>query len=144
MKTASGLPRFQWEFRGQNANSLIHFWSEGRNLTRRIVNVKEQSGERVILEVQRFGRSKRGQLEFLRADSQRPLARISREQFRDRIERILSECFPDATVGALTTAPDLKRSFSPRYARGVMHERAGDSALLAVPPEDTHRPLKRA
>ena len=45
-KMASGSPNslpFQWEFRGQGANPLIHLWSDGRNLTRRVVRVKEQS-----------------------------------------------------------------------------------------------------
>src|SRR5580693_3488781 len=65
--------RFQWEFRGRGENgALIHLWCDGRNLTRRIVGVKEQSAERVIFEVQRLGRSKPGQLEFLRSDSDRP------------------------------------------------------------------------
>ena len=128
--------QFRWEFSPQGSASLLHLWSDVRNLTRKIVAVKEQSGERLILEVQRFGKHRPGRLEFLRADNRRPLSRISREQFRSRFERLLAECFPDATVGPLTAAPDLKRSFSARYARGVMNEPAGDWALLATPPEE--------
>jgi hypothetical protein len=128
--------QFRWEFRAQGAHSLLHLWSDGRNLTRRIVGVKEQSGDRVVLEVQRFGRPRPGRLEFLRADGQRHAARISREQFRSRIERLLSDCFPDATFSSLSTAPDLKRSFSARYVRGLMHESSGDRAILAVPSEE--------
>ena len=127
---------FQWEFCGQGANFLIHLWSERRNLTRRIVRVKEQSSDRLILEVQRFGRSRPGRLEFLHSENQRPAARVSREQFRARFERILADCFPDAKVGALSIAPDLNRSFSARYARGLMQDGSGDWALLAVPPEE--------
>lgn len=128
--------QFRWEFSPQGGASLLHLWSPGRNLTRKIVAVKEQSGERLILEVQRFGKPRPGRLEFLRADSQRPTSRVAREQFRSRFERLLAEGFPDATIGPLTAAPDLKRSFSARYARGVMNEAAQDWALLAIPPED--------
>ena len=95
-------------------------WSDGRNLTRRVIGVKEQSPERVIFEVQRLGRAKPSQLEFLRSDSDRPAARVSREQFRARFESLLADCFPDAKIGALSTAQDLKRSLSARYARGLM------------------------
>ena len=128
--------QFRWQFCPQAGASLLHLWSDGRNLTRKIVAVKEQSGERLILEVQRFGKPRPGRLEFLRAERPRPLSRVAREQFRSRFERFLAQCFPDANIGPLTAAPDLKRSFSAKYVRGVMHEPAEDWALLAVPAED--------
>jgi hypothetical protein len=128
--------QFRWEFRGRGANFLIHLWSDGRNLTRRIVGLKEHSPGRIVLEVQRFGRPKPGRLEFLHPEGQRPAARVSREQFRARIERIFSECFPDAKFSVFSTAPDLKRSFSARYARGLMQDGSGDWAVLAVPPDE--------
>ena len=67
-----------------------------RNLTRRVLRVKEQRRDRIVLEVQRFGRAKPGRLEFLRTDSPRAAGRITREQFRARFERILADRFPDA------------------------------------------------
>lgn len=135
-KWLAEFAQFRWEFRGQGANALIHLWSDGRNLTRRIVCLKEQSENRIVLEVQRFGRPKPGNLAFLRRETARPIARVSREQFRSRIERILADCFPDATIGPLTSAPDLQRSFSPKYSRGVMRENSVDWALLVVPDEE--------
>ncbi len=65
---------------------------------------------------------KPGRLEFLRADSPRSAGRITREQFRSALRRILSESFPDATIESLTAAPDLEHSFSGLYVRGRMHE----------------------
>ena len=47
-----------------------------------------------MLEVRRFGRAKPGRLEFLRTDSPRAAGRITREQFRARLRRILAERFP--------------------------------------------------
>jgi hypothetical protein len=47
----------------------VHLWSDERNLTRRVLRVKENADDRIVLEVQRFGRAKPGRLEFLRTDS---------------------------------------------------------------------------
>ncbi|MGB0036297.1 MAG: hypothetical protein WBP79_12550 [Candidatus Acidiferrales bacterium] len=130
------LAGLQYEFRREGKHPLVHLWSDQRNLTRRVLRVRERSGDRIILEVQRFGRAKPGRLEFLRADSPRSAGRITREQFRARLRRILSERFPDAEVDALTAAPDLKHSFSGLYVRGQMHEGARAWALLAVSPAE--------
>lgn len=124
------------ELRRQGKNSLVHLWSHERNLTRRVLRVKEQSENLVILEVQRFGRAKPGRLEFLRTDSHRSPGRITREQFRARLHRLLGQWFPDAVVESLTTAPDLEHSFSGLYVRGLMHEGSRAWALLAVSPSE--------
>lgn len=126
------LAGLRCELHRQGRNALVHLWSDDRNLTRRVLGVKERSGDCIVLEVQRFGRSKPGRLEFRRRDSPRSAARITREQFGARFRRILSERFPDATVEPLTASPDLERSFSGLYARGRMHEGARDWAVLAV------------
>ncbi|HXR10313.1 MAG TPA: hypothetical protein VN792_06020, partial [Candidatus Acidoferrales bacterium] len=47
-------------------NPLVHLWSAENNLTWRILRVREQSQDRIVLEVRRFGRAKPGRLEFLR------------------------------------------------------------------------------
>jgi hypothetical protein len=113
---------------------LVHLWSGDCNLTRRVLRVKEQSAGRVILEVQRFGRAKPARLEFLRTDSARSSGRITREQFRARLRRVLAEQFPDSTVESLIVAPDLEHSFSGLYVRGKMSEGARAWALIAVAP----------
>src|SRR5215472_3746012 len=125
--------QFRWEFRGEGAHALIHLWSERRNLTRRIVGVREQSSERIVLEVHRFGKRRPSKLAFLHRDTQRAPKLVSREQFRSRIERFLLDCFPDASISGITASADLNRSFSPKFVRGVMHESCEDWALLAVP-----------
>lgn len=130
------LTALQCEVRLVGTAPVVHLWSDTCNLTRRVVRVREQTVDRVILEVQRFGRAKPARLEIHRADSPRPAGRVTREQFRIRLRRILSEQFPDATIESLTAAPDLEHSFSGIYVRGRMHEGARAWALLAVSPEE--------
>ena len=131
------LAGLRCELRAEGKNPLVHLWSEERNLTRRILRVREQSQDRIVLEVQRFGRARPGRLEFVRTDSPRAVARVTREQFRARFERFLSERFPDATVESLSAAPDLEHSFSGLYVRGQMRENARLWAFLAVSPRET-------
>jgi hypothetical protein len=125
------------ELRTEGKNPLVHLWSDERNLTRRILGVREQSQDRIVLEVQRFGRAKPGLLEFLRTDSPRPASRITREQFRARFERFLAERFPDSAVDSLSASPDLEHSFSGLYVRGRMREGAYLWAFLAVSPRES-------
>lgn len=121
---------------GESKNPIVHLWSGERNLTRRVLRIREQSEDTIVLEVQRFGRAKRGRLEFLRTDSRRPAGRVAREQFRVRLRRLLAERFPDATIDSLTTAPDLEHSLSGLYVRGSMREGPRGWAVLAVSPDE--------
>lgn len=130
------LAALHCELHHQGKTSLVHLWSDERNLTRRVLRVRERSEDQIVLEVQRFGRTKPGRLEFLRTDSRRSPGRISREQFRARFYRILAEHFPDSTVDSLTVAPDLEHSFSGLYVRGQMHEGSRAWALMAASPSE--------
>ncbi|HEY4949026.1 MAG TPA: hypothetical protein VIH88_01710 [Candidatus Acidoferrales bacterium] len=60
------LATLHFELRVERKNPLVHLWSDERNLTRRVLRVKENAGDRIVLEVQRFGRAKRGAIEGLR------------------------------------------------------------------------------
>jgi len=130
------LDGLHYELRRQGKNSLVHLWSEERNLTRRVLRIKEHSEDQIILEVHRFGRVKPGRLEFLRKNSRRLPGRIPREQFRARFQCLLGQWFPDAAVDSLTAAPDMQHSFSALYVRGQMHEGSRAWALMAVSPAE--------
>jgi len=136
------LATLHFGLRVERKNPLVHLWSDERNLTRRVLCVKENAGDRIVLEVQRFGRAKPGRLEFLRTDSPRAAGRITREQFRARFARILAEKFPDAVVDSLTAAADLENSFSGSCVGGIMHEGSHAWALLAAAPAKTPAPSK--
>jgi hypothetical protein len=126
------LDALQCEINCKGKHPLVHLWSDERNLTRRVLSVKERREDRIVLEVQRFGRLKPGRLEFQRMDAARPDSRITREQFRARFERALKERFPDSVIDSLTATADLEHSFSGLYVRGVMHEGPHAWAVLAV------------
>jgi len=138
------LVELRCELREQGTGALVHLWSDERNLTRRVLRIRERSDDRIVLEVQRFGRAKPGRLEFLRTESSRPAGRISRERFRARLRRILAERFPDATIDPLTAAPDLEHSFSGVYVRGRMRETSHAWAVLAVSPDEASAAVEGA
>ncbi|HEV2616357.1 MAG TPA: hypothetical protein VGU63_07085 [Candidatus Acidoferrales bacterium] len=133
----ASLDGFRSEVRRKGKQALIHLWSSESNLVRTITRISACEPARIQLEVQRFGRAKPGRLEFLSAASRRPAARIGREQFRERFARMLAEQFPDAHVESLTTAADLKRSFSALYTRGVMTEGRSSWAVMGAGPAES-------
>src|SRR5713101_7952512 len=120
----------QWEVRAQKDRVLVHIWSDKGNLVRRVLRVAENTPERIVLEVQRFGESKPGRLEFLRADLERPERQVSREEFLSRFRELLAEHFPDEDLESLSIAQDLEHSLSSCYARGVL--RSGSRACAVV------------
>ena len=128
----AALSSLHCEVRSQGNSTLIHLWSDERNLVRRVLRVAELSADRVVLEVQRFGRSKPDTLEFTSADWEPPAARQAREKFRTGFRQLLSEQSPDETIDSLSTAPDLEHSFSGCYTRGVLHRGSRAWAVLGV------------
>ena len=96
------LAQFQYEVREKGNATFVHLWSEERNLVRRVLRVAEEAAGRLVLEVQRFGKSKPGRLEFSNAE-QKPSGRAMREKFRARFRRLLLTQFPDERVASLTS-----------------------------------------
>ena len=125
------LAQFQFEVRQQGNATFVHLWSDERNLVRRVLRVAEEAAGRLVLEVQRFGKTKPGRLEFTSAAG-RPAGRASREKFRARFRRLLLTQFPDERVESLTSAPDLEHSFSGSYTRGVTQRGQRAWAVLGV------------
>jgi hypothetical protein len=138
------LAAFRWEIRHEGKISLLHLWSNGRSLTRRLLDVKEQSPFRIVLEVQRFGRAKPSRFEFLRPDAPRPSIRVEREKFRTVLRRILEKAFPDAQIESLTAVANLKDSFSDVYVRGSVSEAKKTWAVFAVRPGESAATIKNS
>ncbi|MBI3404226.1 MAG: hypothetical protein HY046_02070 [Acidobacteria bacterium] len=113
-------------------HTILHFWSAERNLTRRVLRIVEQAPGRLVLEVERFGRPKPVQLEFVSKDAPTAEGRLSREKFRSRLEETLADSFGDFEVTSLSVARDLEHSFSERYPRGVMTSRINRTRRWAV------------
>jgi hypothetical protein len=126
-----------WEVRGAGEKPLLHLWSEQFHLTRRVLAITDHSEQRLALAVERFGRAKPDRLEFIRKDFERSAPDLSREEFRDRLMKLLAQQFPGETLESLTISPDLEHSLSGNYARGLLRRGSDCIALLAVPDGET-------
>ncbi|MBI4466179.1 MAG: hypothetical protein HY656_01960 [Acidobacteria bacterium] len=124
---------------------LLHLWSPERNWVRRVAGITRESSERLVLEVERFGRAKPGRLVVARARAGRPgLApgrAAARRAYSGWLRRLLERECPGARLEGVSTAADLKRSFSGLYTRarlrlgeqwwGAVGMNAGESAAAA-------------
>lgn len=126
------LAGMRFEVRREGKATLVHLWSEERNLVRRVLRMASHDDGHLVLDVQRFGRAKPGRLEFVRAEQQRSEARLSRDKFRSRFRRMLAEKFPDEDLESLTSAADLEHSFSGSYTRGVVRRGQRAWAVMGV------------
>jgi hypothetical protein len=132
----AALAGFRSEIRTQGKHALIHLWSPETSFVRRVLRISVCETGCIQLEVQKFGLGRPARLEFLGAARPRHPARIGREQFKARLARMLAEQFPDARVESLTTAADLKRSFSGLYTRCIMSEGRRAWAVMAAAPSE--------
>jgi hypothetical protein len=121
----------------EHGHVVIHFWSEERNVVRRVLEAEQKNGV-LYLTVQRFGQSKPSKVEICRErDRRSPTAkRAARTSYEVRLRRILERVFSEFTLDRLTSASDLERSLSPVYARGVMRRGNSAWAVLGVNSEE--------
>src|SRR6202790_4559650 len=132
----AGLKHLQYQVRSQGDAALLHLWGAQQSLVRRVVRFGEQSPEIVVLEVSRFGRARPAKLEFLAAGGRHEDRRWGREQFRSRLQQLLTDRFPDEIVDSLATSADLHHSISGSYTRGIMHCGSDAYAVLSAAPEE--------
>ena len=138
------LAAFRWEISHEGKHPLLHLWSDARNLTRRLLDVKQQSSDRIVLEVQRYGHAKPGKLEFLIPAAPHAPVDIARERFRAKLWHVLEKNFPDAEIESLTTISDLRNSFSRVYVRGGLMEKRRLWAVFAVRQGESPSAVKNA
>jgi hypothetical protein len=131
------LAGLSWEVRGAAEKPLLHLWSAEYNLTRRVLAITDYSEQRLILAVERFGRSKPDRLEFVRVNFDRSARELTRQAFCERLRRILAEQFPDEIVDSLTISPDLEHSLSGNYVRGILRRGSAEWAVLGVGDDES-------
>jgi hypothetical protein len=131
------LSKLSWEVRGAGDKPLLHIWSEEYNLTRRVLAITDHSETRLVLAVEKFGRTRPDRLEFVRVDFQRPARELAREQFCARLKNILATQFPDESVESASVSADLEHSLSGNYVRGLFKRGSFYTAFLAVPEGET-------
>ena len=93
-----------------------------------------------------MGQTKPTKLEICRErDRRTPTAkRTARAAYQNKLQRLLQRHFPGATIGRLTTAMDLERSFGPIYARGLLHQGQSAFAVLGVNSQETQGSIDAA
>jgi hypothetical protein len=127
------LSKLSREVRGSDDKPLLHTWSEQYNLTRRVIAITDHSDARLVLAVERFGRSRPDRLEFVRIVFERSARELSREEFCERLKGILASQFPDEKVECATISADLEHSLSGNYVRGLSRRGSRYEAFLTVP-----------
>jgi hypothetical protein len=127
----------QWELAEWSGRLTLQAWNGERNLTRRIVALKEQRRDRLSLVTERFPKV---QAEMQIADLAVPNAReierrMTRLAFRDRFALMLAREFPQWSVAEVSAEANLEASFSPAYVRAFLRRGQAGIAVMAAPPD---------
>lgn len=123
----------RYSISGESNKCLIHFWSEERNLVRRVLDVQAR-GETLRVIVQKFGQTKPVRLEICRERDPRSASakKAARASYQRILERVLKKHFSDLTLTKLSHSVDLENSFGPIYARGLAKRGQSAFAVLGV------------
>ncbi len=132
----AGLEGAQYEVRAHGDAALLYLWSTEQSFVRCVVRIAEDSRDRVVLEVRRFGHKKDAKLEVIAGGAPREARRVEREQFSVRFRRLLTDHFPDETVESLVTSADLHHSISGSYTRGLIRRSSEAFAVLGASPDE--------
>ena len=137
-KALFDLREAKYALSAEHGRCTIHFWSEQRNLVRRLV-ASELRGKSLRLSVLKFGQTKATLLEITAERDRR--TPTTREQTRVRyvkvLERALTREFVEWTPEAFRTAMDLERSFGPAYARGLLVRGQKAWAVIGVNEDES-------
>jgi hypothetical protein len=120
-----------------NGRLTVQVWDQTRNLTRRVIGVREEKPHKLELITEKFGR-REGRL--LLIDLARPAhlsvqIRGNRFTFREQFRRFLSLEFADWKIAELSTETNLEYSLSPIYPRALLKKGQSGLAALACPPD---------
>jgi len=127
------MARARYSISTEHGKCVLHFWSEERNMVRRVVGMQEKNGL-LQLSVLRFGQAKPTKLEIARnRDRRTPSAKSAcRAAYQQRLQRALERHPSVMSIGRLTCSMDLERSFGPAYVRGLMKRGRSAFAVLGV------------
>jgi hypothetical protein len=142
---AFDLARSKYSISGESQRCLVHFWSEERNIVRRVLEAEVKNGT-LRLAVQRMGQARPSKLEICRdRDRRSPTARrLARAAYEEKLRRALDRHFPDFKVVLLTSGMDLEKSFGPVYARGLIRRGRSAFAFLGVNAQETQSSIDSA
>jgi hypothetical protein len=139
------LSEARYSISGEYSKCLLHVWSAERNIVRRVVEAELSSGK-LRLHVQKLGKSQPTKLDICRDRDPRSASarRGSRSAYQGHLQRALTRHLPGFTIGKLSNAMDLERSFGPIYARGVVRRGRSAFAVLGVNQHETQTSIDAA
>ncbi|MFQ5817039.1 MAG: hypothetical protein ACE5H2_03665 [Terriglobia bacterium] len=112
-----------YEVRLEAGKLLLHLWSEERTWVRRVAEVEEAAAGRLRVRVERFGQRRPGTLTLATPRGATPtdaIRRVARRTYATFFRRLLEREFPRGKIENLSTAADLKNSFSGLYTRALV------------------------
>jgi hypothetical protein len=114
---------------------LLECWCESRSLRRRIVAIRKRARSRLELDAERFPR-RRCSLSLIDTQAH-SAARFDTESARgvarEELRRWCERFHPGWRMEALSAAPDLQHSLSPRFPRALLHRGSDAVAAIAAP-----------
>lgn len=139
------LESARYSISAERGRCLLHIWSVDRNVVREVVDIQAKK-DALHLSVRKFGQSKPHKLLICRERDQRtPAARkIARARHARALEKNLHRQLSGWQIPKLSTSMDLKRSFSPVYARGLLRQGSSALAVLGVNHEETQAAVDAA
>jgi hypothetical protein len=130
-----GLGETQFRLQEAQGKLLLHLWSSERNWVRRVLRIAEETPERLVIEVERFGQKRPGKLLVAIAGGRVSTVReraIARRKYSAWLRRLLTREFCRARFEGVSTTADRKRSFSGLYTRARLGEGKRWWAVLGV------------
>ncbi|MGH9581208.1 MAG: hypothetical protein ACRD2R_09445 [Terriglobales bacterium] len=139
------LANARYSVTAEQGKCLLHLWSEERNAVRRVLDAEAARGV-LRLSVQRFGRTRPGQMEICRERDRRPPSakKAARAAYLRRLRRLLERNFSEFKVDRLSTAADLEHSFGPIYTRGLLRRGRSAFAVLGVNAQEAQTSIDAA
>ena len=132
------LAQASYELDESGGRTLLHLWSEERNMVRRVVGVTRM-GAVLRLSTLRMGQRLPVVMELMAQPGQRltvPRER-ARQQFTSTLERVLRREFPEWTVESARATMDLQHSFGPAFVRGLQVRGQRTWAFVGVSAAET-------
>ena len=121
----------------QGPRLTLQAWDRTRNLTRRVIAIKEESRARMELVVERFAR-REGSLYLLdlgrRAGAEFG-SRSGRMVFRERFRLFLRRQFPEWKLVEISAEQNLECSISPSFPHAFLRHGEHGWAAIACPPD---------
>ncbi|MGH9583269.1 MAG: hypothetical protein ACRD4O_10065, partial [Bryobacteraceae bacterium] len=134
-ESAAALVPGEYALENRAGRVWIEFQCGSRSISRRVLAIENRSVGALACTVQRFG-GKTGRLSFLDLDRPQTACKMlagARRSFAERFRQMLCRQFPGWEIQGVSSAMDLRRSFSPVFPRAQLARGSHRIAAMACP-----------